>query len=377
MNPPVLIITRNFPPLCGGMERLNWHLADELSRLAKVTLIAPKGAREQAPEALTIEEVALKPLVRFFVEASVRARRINRTQPPKVILAGSGLTAPIALSAARSMDVKAAAYVHGLDLAVNHLVYRFLWLPAIRQLDLVIANSSATAKLAEQVGVPAARITVVPPGVKLPQLSEEKRHHLRQLFRAQYGFGDRPLLLSVGRLTQRKGISHFVRHVLPHIVQEVQDACLVIVGEAPQHALAAEIETTHQILKLARTLGLSDRVRCLGFVPDETLSAAYLAADVHVFPVQATPNDPEGFGMVAIEAAAHGLPTVAYATGGVVDAVADGTSGRLIRPGDTKGFAQAVLEILAKPLEKQKIEAFAAQFSWPKFGDRLARILIG
>ena len=55
---------------------------------------------------------------------------------------------------------------------------------------------------------------------------------------------------------------------------------------------------------------------CLARVDDQRLSDAYFAADVMVFPVLDLPGDVEGFGMVAVEAAAHGLPTVAFAVGG-------------------------------------------------------------
>src|SRR3546814_12930756 len=68
----------------------------------------------------------------------------------------------------------------------------------------------------------------------------------------------------------------------------------------------------------------------------------YKAASAHIFPVREIPGDPEGFGMVAVEAAAHGVPTIAFATGGIVDAVAEGESGRLIRPGDYGAFAGVV-----------------------------------
>ncbi len=105
------------------------------------------------------------------------------------------------------------------------------------------------------------------------------------------------------------------------------------------------------------------------------LDDAYAAADVHVFPVREIPGDPEGFGMVAIEAAAHALPTVAYATGGVVDAVAAGVSGLLVAPGDCKGFADAVLELLRRPLQAEAIRLFAADFTWDRFGERVSDAL--
>ncbi|MNG23962.1 D-inositol-3-phosphate glycosyltransferase [compost metagenome] len=75
--------------------------------------------------------------------------------------------------------------------------------------------------------------------------------------------------------------------------------------------------------------------------------------------------------MVAVEAAAHGLQTVAYSSGGVVDAVADRVSGRLVASGHSEGFAQAVLALLADPIPAETIRGFAEDFSWRRFGERI------
>jgi phosphatidylinositol alpha-1,6-mannosyltransferase len=57
----VLIITRNLPPLVGGMERLNWHMAAELSKYAEVRVIGPSGSASQRPKKVHISEAPLKP----------------------------------------------------------------------------------------------------------------------------------------------------------------------------------------------------------------------------------------------------------------------------------------------------------------------------
>jgi phosphatidylinositol alpha-1,6-mannosyltransferase len=72
--------------------------------------------------------------------------------------------------------------------------------------------------------------------------------------------------------------------------------------------------------------------------------------------------------MVAVEAAAHGLPTVAYACGGVVDAVGEGISGRLVAPGDARAFAEAVSGLLCEPLQPRRVALFARDFAWSCFG---------
>ena len=98
-----------------------------------------------------------------------------------------------------------------------------------------------------------------------------------------------------------------------------------------------------------------------------------------MFPVRDMPGDVEGFGMVAIEAAAHGLPTVAFDVGGVADAVADGVSGRLVRSGDEEAFAAAVLAELAQAGtgRRERARAFATSFSWERFGREVADAVVG
>ena len=57
----ILHITRNLPPLVGGMERLNWHIADELSRRAQVQVIGPQGSAALKPANVDLSEVPLRP----------------------------------------------------------------------------------------------------------------------------------------------------------------------------------------------------------------------------------------------------------------------------------------------------------------------------
>jgi phosphatidylinositol alpha-1,6-mannosyltransferase len=237
-------------------------------------------------------------------------------------------------------------------------------------MDCVIANSRATAKLAEQMKIDPVRISIVNPGVSLPAHPLEMRDITR--LRAEQNWGARPILLSVGRLTKRKGLREFVAEVLPKIAAYRPNVLLVVVGDAPTNSLLAESQTSESIREAARAAGVIENLEFLGVITDrDRLAGIYQAADVHVFPVRHIPNDPEGFGMVALEAAAYGVPTVSYATGGVIDAVAEGVSGYLLEPGENDAFAASVLRLLDNPLPKDGIRAFAEKFAWAHFGNRL------
>lgn len=371
----ILLVTRNLPPLIGGMERLNWHVSHELSRYAHVRVVGPKGSASLAAKGVEIDEVGSTKMGPFLFQAFFRCVRIARRWRPDIVLAGSGLTAPITVLVAKLSGAKAAIYAHGLDLTVDHAVYRRIWLPLIARADTVIVNSSATRELALHAGVRGDRIRVVHPGVELPAASKPADAQELVEFRRKHNLGDGKLLISVGRLTPRKGILEFVRDVLPAIVARVPQCTLVIVGDAAVHALAAASQSVESIQAAARDAGVMENIRFLGKITDDELSIVYRVANLHVFPVQLRPNDPEGFGMVAIEAAARGVATVAYRVGGVPDAVAEGQSGHLVDPGDSSGFGLAAISLLERPLDPERIVAFAQGFSWDRIGRQLANVL--
>jgi phosphatidylinositol alpha-1,6-mannosyltransferase len=194
-----------------------------------------------------------------------------------------------------------------------------------------------------------------------------------EAFRQRHHLDDGPLLLSVGRLSARKGLREFVSYALPRIVAARPDAMLAIAGDTPNDALRAQGQTPESIRTAAAQAGVADHVTFLGRLAETELLAAYGAADVHVFPIREIRGDPEGFGMVAVEAAAHGLPTVAFATGGVIDAVSEGRSGHLVNPGDYSAMADAVPRTIEqREALRQSCIEFARQFAWPRFGAQLA-----
>lgn len=372
----ILLITRNLPPLVGGMERLNWHMADELSKHSELRVIGPKGAAALKPDNVVVTEAPLKPLTLFLLVAFLKSLWQILRWKPDVVLAGSGLTAPLAWLGSKMCGARSAAYLHGFDITVQNRLYQRLWSPTFKKLDVVVVNSTPTKNLARAAGVPEARISIVHPGVSIPDAPQPEE--ALAAFKQQHGLQGKKILLSVGRLTTRKGLCEFVEHALPKIVELAPSAMLVVIGEAPKNALGAGIQSVESILEQAKKSGVAEHLCLLGVITDRTmLATAYEAADVHVFPVRHIPDDPEGFGMVAIEAAAHGLPTVAYSTGGIVDAVAEGQSGYLVPPGDYPALAEGAVRLLtdSSSILRTSSRNFAAQFAWPILGAKIRQAL--
>lgn len=356
------------------MERLNWHLADELTKTIQVRIVGPAEAGPLAPDKATFIAAPLRPLWRFLIGSTAQALVCARRWRPDVILAGSGLTAPLVWLAARACGARAVAYIHGLDVTLRHPLYRAVWLPAIRRMDRIIANSSSTAELARQAGVSAERIHLVHPGVTVPAPTIDDEQLSR--FQAKHDLEGKAVLISVGRLTARKGLREFVEHALPQIATQRPDTLLLIIGPPPTDALHAHSQSPESILEAARAAGVSEHVRVIGQITEQELLAAYQSATVHVFPIRQIPGDTEGFGMVAVEAAASGVPTIAFATGGVVDAVAEGCSGYLAPPNDYDRLAQLTLQVINNPgAMRESCLRHSEGFSWRAFGQAVINSL--
>ena len=367
----ILLITRNLPPLVGGMERLNWHMADELSKYAEVKVVGPTGAAATKPKNVQVLESPLKPLGLFMLIALCKAFWTAVCFKPNVIIAGSGLTAPLVWLISKLTGAKSVVYLHGFDITAAHWVYQKIWVPFFKRMDFVILNSTSTKTLALNAGIPEKKMSIVHPGVTLPETVQSPS--TIQSFKKKHGLEHKKILLSVGRLTTRKGLKEFVESSLAYIVQQEPNVILVVVGESPKNSLGAGLQNREEILEAARKNQIENHILFLGVITDnEQLATIYEAADVHVFPVRHILDDPEGFGMVAIEAAAHGLPTVAFATGGIVDAVKQNESGWLVEKNNYEALAKQTIMVLEQPKSTEQCQHFAGQFEWSIFGKKIA-----
>lgn len=255
----ILIITRNLPPLVGGMERLNWHMADELSKYANVKVIGPNGSAKTKPSNVEITECPLKPLPLFMLVALCKALWLALRFKPHTILAGSGLTAPLVWLASKLCGAKSTAYLHGFDITVPSKPYQALWVPFFKRMDSIIVNSTPTKQLALNAGVKEDKISIVHPGVELPTAPQPQE--ALQKFKHKHGLENKKILLSVGRLTTRKGLKEFVENSLPEIVKHESNAMLVVVGEAPKNSLGAGIQTRDEIIEVARQHNIESHIK--------------------------------------------------------------------------------------------------------------------
>lgn len=370
----ILIVTRNLPPLIGGMERLNWHIADELSQSHDVYLFSHSQAKTSVPQNCKFYGVRLNPLPLFLILAFIKTFWICVTQRPDILFAGSGLTAPITTFWAKVFGKKSIVYIHGLDIGTSNKLYNLLWIPFIKFSSKVIANSSPTYDICLKKGISEKKLSIIHPGVSFPP--KPRNEQLIQQLKSQYNLQNKKILISVGRLTERKGLNEFIDFSFSKIVKAIPNTVLVIIGDTPNQSLNKNLQSKELILATAKKYDAENNIIFTGNISDdEVLSSFYYLADLHIFPVKHIPEDPEGFGMVAIEAAAHGLPTVAFATGGIVDAVKQNESGWLVERDNYEALAKQTITALRHSKRTDQCQSFAKQFEWKSFGCNLDYIL--
>jgi phosphatidyl-myo-inositol dimannoside synthase len=368
----ILLVTRNFPPLTGGMERLMQNAALGISAYADLTIIGPRGCGDYAPEGATVMEVPAS-LVPFLLLGTLSSTRACLRQKFDVVVGGSGLTAPTLWIVKKVFKLPTVVFVHGLDLVANHIVYQKMFVPLVKTADLTIANSQNTRGLAIDSGVAADHITVINPGVDLTEITDIPK---QDAFVSEHDLTGRKIVLFTGRITPRKGLSAFIKHCLPLVIAAEPETVLLVVGESPEQSLNRKSEADDVVEAVAAN-ALERNVVFLGKVSEDELLKAYAASNVQILPLVNTLGDVEGFGMVAIEAAALGTPTIAFHLGGVSDAISP-ENGSLVPAGRYDLFAESLIESFHRAApDSNSCIAHANKFSWEVFDQRIKTAILG
>ena len=160
-------------------------------------------------------------------------------------------------------------------------------------------------------------------------------------------------LLFVGRLDRQKGAEVAVA-ALARLTGPAADLPLRVVGGGPEEPA---------LRRLAGELGVADRVRWDGQLSQAELAGRYRRAAALV-----VPGRDEGLGLVAVEGQLSGAPVVAAASGGLLDVVADGRTGRTFPPGSPDALARTVEAVLADPDGSARMALAARERAAARFG---------
>jgi phosphatidylinositol alpha-1,6-mannosyltransferase len=255
-------------------------------------------------------------------------------------------------------------YAHGEELTTwgqggKYKAMRF----ALRYADRVIANSEHTRDTLLEMGIDAARLTIIYPGVDVsvfrPGLDTTG-------LRESLGIGiDDKLVFSVGRLSRRKGFDQTIRAV----------AQMRGEGIALHYVIAGIGEDAAYLDGLIAELDVGDVVHRIGSVSEVDLPRWMNTCDVFAMPNREINGDNEGFGMVFIEAAACGKPVLAGIAGGTGASVLDGVTGLRVDGSVEMAVVDGLKRILSGKVDAKKmgpsgLSRVRTEFTWERVNEK-------
>lgn len=305
----VLFVTRKYPPARGGMEEFSQRLFDHYP--GEKRLIALRRGQRWLPV--------------WLAGAILKSALV--TPRPTVVHLGDAMLTPLAPAIRLLTGAKVVATVHGQDVTRDVAPYQWIVSRTLRSVGqgLVAVSSYTAAEVCRRAGV---RPTVIHNGVDADRFSAIKRAEDPTTARVALGLPPHGLLIvSVGRLVERKGVCWFAREVLPGLGP---DATFAVVGDGPER---------EELQEVARD---EPRIRWLGQAPDQGVDALYACADLFVAPNVVVPGRPEGFGIAPAEAAAAGLPVLAAGIEGLRD-MAEVAGATLLPSGEADAWVEAII----------------------------------
>jgi phosphatidylinositol alpha-1,6-mannosyltransferase len=373
--PAVLLVTNDFPPRAGGIQSYLQALADRLPA-GELAVYAPAWPGAAAADRERGYPVHRHPtsLMLPTPEVARRARELAREY--RVDTVWFGASAPLGLlgpGLLRAGVARVVASTHGHEVGWSML-------PGARQaLRRIGAGAAALTtisrytrdRLAAAFG-PAAALEVLRSGVDSAVFRPDRA--ARDELRRRYRLGSAPVIGCVSRLVARKGQDVVIR-ALPSIRQRVPGTRLLLVGGGPGEP---------RLRRLAAAAGVADAVVFAGPVPAAALPAHHAVADVFALPCRTRGGglDVEGLGIVALEAAACGLPVVVGDSGGAPETVRAGETGHVVDGRRPVAVAAALTGLLADPERAGRLGAagrtwMRRDWTWAGRVDRLRPLLAG
>ena len=356
-----LLVTLEYPPFRGGIAHYYSHLVAAWPGDQSITVLDNNQQQLQAFSGWW-------PWRRAFtaIKQAIKQQQINYVLVGQILPLGT-----VVWLLSYFLPIKYGVFLHGMDWGQAMRRPRKRWLARriMARASVIIAANSYVAKLMKQECVSVAnRVIIINPGLSQatpPEISQNYQQQLRQ----KYNLVNKRILLTVGRLVERKGVDQVLR-ALPKLIKQYPDLYYIVVGQG-------QYLTTCQ--QLAKDLAIDSHVIFITDANDQQRAAWYQLADIFIMPSRQIGGDFEGFGIVYLEANQAGKPVIAGQSGGVADAVVDGLNGLMVDPHSTDQIITAVSRLLDDPTFSQQLgqagQARLTEFLWPTLATKLVQFI--
>ena len=386
----ILILSWEYPPyVVGGMGKHVAEIVPELGGLPTsrgplyVDVVTTRYAGEAPVEQLnrytTIHRVETPPLAPLDLYNSVvtnnsplldYALDLGRTHDYDGIQTHDWLTGQAAIELKYAWKTPLLTTIHATERGryrghvgdpTSHAIDRMEWRLCHESWRAIVCSNFMVGELHNFFGTPRDKIEMIPNGIDLRHIKPCPPDVLREMRQLYAPNGER-LLFYVGRIVYEKGL-HVLLRAMPIILDRYPNTRLLVAGK-----------NSHEMLPLARELGIESAVSFLGFVSNQRRDCIYQTVDAAVFPSLYEP-----FGIVALEAMALGCNVIASDVGGLSEVVRHLQTGLTSFPGDPASIAWAVDYLFRHPEQAEQWRRWASyevrtRYNWQGIARRTAEV---
>lgn len=326
----ILLLTENWPPRVGGIERYLTNLVKELRLLNhEVEVIAPQGST--GGEGITARRFFWPIIKPAWLPLYWHIARKAKRKEIDMLLCGKGLfEGLLGYKLNKKYGVPYIVFTYAMEIEEWEKTKKKKLIQALTHAQSVVYINDHTKSKLEALGVTSDKLVEVQPGVEETYLNASENGDVLEKYDIE-----KPYIIIVARLIPRKGVDDLITAYSKLEQTTLGDVQLVIVGEGPEK---------ERLQQLSRQLFVQPKF--LGHVDEADLPALLAGASVFALTPKNVDGDIEGFGIVYLEANAAGTPVIGTKHGGVPGAVVDNETGLLVEEGDADGIKGALEKLL-------------------------------
>ncbi|MDO6566336.1 glycosyltransferase family 4 protein [Alteromonas sp. 1_MG-2023] len=347
----VLLLTENFPPIEGGSGRWFWELYSRIPRDKVVVLThnVEGGSEFDKRHSLCVIRTPMSSAewgfksvtgIKFYWRLVKQVRKIVKQHNIEEIHCGRVIhEGVIAWLIKMLTGIPYLCFVHGEDVetAATSREQSLMVRKVCGASKMLICNSYNSKKLVVNLGFESEeKCEVLHPGVDTTKFVPADPD---SVFRDEMEWTNKQVLLTVGRLQQRKGQDYLIQ-AMPDLLKVYPNLFYAVVGRG---------ECEEALRELIQKLKLENHVKIYIDLNDEDLIRCYQQCDCFILPNRTIGNDIEGFGMVLVEAQACGKPVIAGDSGGTAETMIIGKTGQIIDCSTPSQLVEGLEHVLAEP----------------------------
>ena len=358
----IIITTQCFFPKIGGIESLMTGMAEAMSNADKDVLVLADGRKTEDDEKKKYK------IKRFSGWKPYRRRR--KAIYLKKFIKNNNIEAIYAdswksVEYLRLVNVKIVVLAHGTEIPKKYFdsFYTYLNIKKRRIIksyancQKIAANSSYTKDLMiASLKINSDKIKIIHPGIDIYEdfISDEDRKNVKKIIKDAS-----PIITTLARIEKRKG-HKFVINAISELKSKFPNMLYLVAGKGPY---------LDEIKKYVRTLKLEKNVMFLGWITEPEKSLVLQSSDIFIMTPSQVGESIEGFGMVFIDAAFHGIASIGTLSGGISDAVLNNKTGLLCEEGNQASITKNIDKLLSNKelrvkLGKNGRERARNEYSW-------------